>query len=53
LIFFIFLQIFSFVGFFVFDFKAAVVEGCAVIADLLGANLSTKVAAACGHVVLY
>jgi hypothetical protein len=48
-----FLLIFIFVRFFIFDFKAVIVEGCSVIADWLHANLATKVAAACGHVLLY
>jgi len=48
-----FLQIFSFVSLFVFDFKAVIVEGCSVIADWLRANLAAKNAAACGHVVFH
>jgi hypothetical protein len=48
-----FLLIFSFVRLFVFDFKAVIVEGCSVINDWLCANLATKVAAACGHVVFH
>jgi hypothetical protein len=53
LIFCSFLLIFSFVRPFVFGFKAVIVEGCSVIADWLCANLATKVAAACGHVVFH